>query len=249
MEYRTIDLRMFDGQPAVQAGGQGEPGTSSANAGDSAERTEKAKGSREKATPEEVKGGGAAEKSGAAHTAQEEVEAEGGGVNGAKDTQDAQEAQASGQTARVTERARQEGMRTALEAAERAVRRQSVERLVRASTPGPRVIADRLEREAAELSRRYPSFDLARELSNKRFRRLVRSGVTMSEAYEVLHAQELRAQGVRQAMQLARERGMRPEENGTAHSVSFTGPYASTLTPAGRAELARRAAAGERIFL
>ena len=45
-----------------------------------------------------------------------------------------------------------------------------------------------------------------------------------------------------------RERSLRPEENGAAAGAPFSASAAAALTPAGRAELARRAYAGERII-
>lgn len=111
-------------------------------------------------------------------------------------------------------------------------------------------------REGEELQKRYPGFDLKREAQDSRFLALLRSGIPMRHAYEVIHMEEIMA-GVakktarsteKQVVDAIRAKGARPAENGTAAQSGFTVKGdVSKLTKKDRAEIARRVARGEKI--
>ena len=110
--------------------------------------------------------------------------------------------------------------------------------------------------EACEVAGIYPDFDLRTEIGNPRFRSLLRGGVGVRDAYEVVHRDELLPAAMRSAALSAVNQltdsiaggAVRPAENG----VSATLPYAcavGSMTRAERDDLARRVARGERIVL
>ena len=102
----------------------------------------------------------------------------------------------------------------------------------------------------------YKDFDLAGESKNPRFLALLRSGVPMVHAYEVLHLGDIK-QGV--ATQTARQtekrvvdgiraKGTRPLENGmSSGSGIVVKSDVSRLTKKDRQEIAKRALQGEKI--
>lgn len=102
----------------------------------------------------------------------------------------------------------------------------------------------------------YPGLDLGTEARNPQFLSMLRSGVPVQTAYEVIHMDEIKA-GVATAQAQATEKavtdnirakGARPQENGAGAGAGFTvKDDVSRLTPKDRAELARRAARGETI--
>ena len=110
--------------------------------------------------------------------------------------------------------------------------------------------------EAEQVKGVYPSFDLNAEVKNQQFLSMLKSGVPMQHAYEVVHLDDIKA-GVakmqakateRQVVDGIRAKGARPQENGTTSQSAFTvKDDVSKLTKAERAEIARRAARGERI--
>lgn len=110
--------------------------------------------------------------------------------------------------------------------------------------------------EAEALKSKIPAFDLANELQNPEFGRLVQSGIPMETAFKVTHFDEL-ANGLASAVQAqtekkitdnVRAKGNRPVENGTTTTSAFTYKTdVSKLTRADRAEIARRAAQGDKI--
>lgn len=108
--------------------------------------------------------------------------------------------------------------------------------------------------QAEQLKAVYPSFDLTREAQNRDFLSMLRSGVPVRQAYEVIHMEEIKAAAA--AMQAKatekavteniKAKGTRPQENGTGASSGFTvKDDVSRLTAKDRAEIARRAARGE----
>lgn len=107
------------------------------------------------------------------------------------------------------------------------------------------------ERQTKEV---YPSFDLRTEAQNPEFLSMLRSGVPMRHAYEVIHMEDIKA-GVAQLQAKATEKqvansirakGVRPQENGASAQSAFTvKDDVSKLTPAQRADIARRASRGE----
>ena len=111
-------------------------------------------------------------------------------------------------------------------------------------------------REAGETGGRYPAFDLRAELADGEFRRLLRSGVGMRQAYELRHMEEITAAAARAAARSAgeqmaariRSRGIRPRENGiSAQSAAVTGSGVHSLTPAQRRDIARRVQRGDTV--
>lgn len=100
----------------------------------------------------------------------------------------------------------------------------------------------------------YPSFDLQSEAQNPEFVSLLKAGVPVQHAYEVVHMQEIRA-AERQMTQQATERqltanvrarGSRPAENGTVSQGAFTvKDDVSKLSKKDRAEIAKRVQRGE----
>jgi len=104
----------------------------------------------------------------------------------------------------------------------------------------------------------YPAFDLAAESKNPDFLRMLKSGVPVQHAYEVLHLEDIK-QGVAQSTAKQTERqvvsgiqakGNRPAENGTSSQSAFTvkdDPH--KWSKKDREEVARRVARGEQIKL
>lgn len=110
--------------------------------------------------------------------------------------------------------------------------------------------------EAEEMKRLYPSFSLENEARDPQFLSMLRAGVPVRHAYEVIHMDAIKA-GVAQMTAQATEkqvvdgiraRGSRPQENGTAAQSGFVvKDDVSRLTKKDRAEIARRAQRGEHI--
>lgn len=108
--------------------------------------------------------------------------------------------------------------------------------------------------EAEQVKGVYPSFDLNAEVKNQQFLSMLKSGVPMQHAYEVVHLDDIKA-GVakmqakateRQVVDGIRAKGARPQENGTTSQSAFTvKDDVGKLTKAERAEIARRVARGE----
>ena len=100
----------------------------------------------------------------------------------------------------------------------------------------------------------YPDFDIRNELRNPEFAKMLKNGIAMQTAYEVIHMNELLTGAARVAAQKAEQntvaklksKAARPSENGTSSSSSAVIKNdVSKLTKADRAEIARRAARGE----
>lgn len=110
--------------------------------------------------------------------------------------------------------------------------------------------------EAAAMKENYPEFDLITETQEPRFLSMLKSGVPVQTAYEVMHLNDIKAASARSAAQ-AREkqvvegikaRGQRPAENGASSQAAFTvKDDVSKLTRKERAEIARRVARGEKV--
>lgn len=102
----------------------------------------------------------------------------------------------------------------------------------------------------------YPDFDLSAEMKSPDFMRLLRAGVPVREAYEVLHRDDIlravrsaaEADAEKRVVDDIRARGLRPRENGAAAQGSFvvhTDPR--KLSREERANIRERVKAGERI--
>lgn len=110
--------------------------------------------------------------------------------------------------------------------------------------------------EAEQVKGVYPSFDLNAEVKNPQFLSMLRAGVPVQHAYEVVHMAEIKA-GVaamqakateKQVVDGIRAKGARPQENGTTSQSAFTiKDDVSKLSKKERAEIARRVARGEHI--
>lgn len=110
--------------------------------------------------------------------------------------------------------------------------------------------------EAEALQKVYPSFDLQAELENQQFKNMIKAGVPMQHAFEVLHMDAVKA-GIAAAtshateQQLAervRQQGARPDENGATSGSAFTvKDDVRKLTKKDRARIAQMVARGEKI--
>lgn len=110
--------------------------------------------------------------------------------------------------------------------------------------------------EAETLKDIYPSFDLQTELSNDQFKGLLRSGIPVQQAYELVHMDEIKEAAARNAAQAVgaqmeariKSRASRPVENGvSSQSASIVKSNVHNLTRADRAEIAKRVGRGARI--
>lgn len=111
--------------------------------------------------------------------------------------------------------------------------------------------------QADEARQVYPELDLERESQDPRFLSMLKAGVPVQHAYEVLHMDAIKA-GVaqnaaqttaRQVTDHVRARGARPTENGVSSGSGFlVKSDVSKLTKKDRAEIAQRAAHGEKII-
>lgn len=112
--------------------------------------------------------------------------------------------------------------------------------------------AAQLREQAEETKKVYPEFDFEEEIKNPEFCRLLKVGVNMKNAYEVVNLNTILDKNSktaeRKVVDSIRSKGNRPVENGSegASGILLSG-NASKLTKKQRAELAKRAAKGERI--
>ena len=111
-------------------------------------------------------------------------------------------------------------------------------------------------RQAEVTKTRYPSFDLQQEARDPRFRSLLRSGVPLQTAFEVLHQQEILPAAMAYSARRAEERmadsviagQLRPAEGAMGgQSPVLSKRDVSRLTRAERDEIDRRVARGEKI--
>lgn len=120
--------------------------------------------------------------------------------------------------------------------------------------------ADRLYeswmRSADETGAVYPGFELQAELKNSGFVRLLRSGVDVKTAYEVIHKDEIIPAAMQYAARTVESRlagamashGHRPAENGMGSTGAVViGSPVSSLSRRDIADIARRVERGERI--
>ena len=110
------------------------------------------------------------------------------------------------------------------------------------------------DREAEELKRMYPQFDLQSEIQDKRFLDLMGAGIDMRTIYETLHHDEIlpalmqqtAKAATKQQAAAARSGQMRPAENGmSSRPAAQTVKDPAKMTKEERQEYARRAAKGE----
>ena len=110
--------------------------------------------------------------------------------------------------------------------------------------------------ESEKVKEIYPTFDFKAELANQNFRGLLKSGVSVQQAYELVHMDEIKATAAKVAAQTAGQqmaakiqtKAARPKENGTSsQSAVIVKNDVHNLTKKDRAEAARRAMRGEKI--
>ncbi len=110
--------------------------------------------------------------------------------------------------------------------------------------------------ESEQLAGLYPDFDINNEIANAKFIELLKNGVDMKTAYEVVHHSEIidaiKNKSALEAEKQTTERLLsvdrRPVENGmSAQSPVLLKTDVSKLTPEQRASIAKRVAMGETI--
>ena len=108
--------------------------------------------------------------------------------------------------------------------------------------------------ESEKVKELYPTFDFRTEIADRDFQGLLRSGLSVQQAYELKHMDEIKANAARVAAQTTGQqmaakiqtKAARPKENGTSsQSAVIVKNDVHSLTRAERAEIARRAARGE----
>ena len=104
----------------------------------------------------------------------------------------------------------------------------------------------------------YPDFDLGTESKNPQFISMLKAGVPVQHAYEVIHMDEIKAgvaqstarQTEKQVVDGIRAKGNRPAENGTSSQSGFVvKDDPAKWTKRDRAEIVRRVQRGEQIKL
>lgn len=112
--------------------------------------------------------------------------------------------------------------------------------------------------EAEAMKADYPGFDLGRESQDPLFLSMLRSGVPVKLAYEVMHMDEIKStvaqttaqQTEKQVVEGIRAKGARPAENGTSSQSGFVvKDDPAKWTKKDRAEIVRRVQRGEQIKL
>lgn len=112
--------------------------------------------------------------------------------------------------------------------------------------------------EAEAMKADYPGFDLGRESQDPKFLSMLRSGVPVKLAYEVMHMDEIKStvaqttaqQTEKQVVEGIRAKGARPAENGTSSQSGFVvKDDPAKWTKKDRAEIVRRVQRGEQIKL
>ncbi len=112
--------------------------------------------------------------------------------------------------------------------------------------------------QAQQLKTKFPNFDLATELQNEEFHKMLVKGNPIEHAYKVMHFDEIMsdtisttaAEAEKRVVDNVRAKGARPAENGTSAQSAFTvKDDPSKWSKKDRAEVARRVARGEKIYL
>ena len=112
--------------------------------------------------------------------------------------------------------------------------------------------------ESEAVKAKYPEFQLESEVNNPQFLSLLKSGVPVLHAYEVLHMDDIKSgvmeaaarQTEKKVVDGIRAKGARPTENGISSQSAFTiKDDPSKWSKKDRAEVVRRALQGETIRL
>lgn len=110
--------------------------------------------------------------------------------------------------------------------------------------------------EADKVKAIYPTFDFKAECANRDFLGLLKAGIGVQKAYELMHMDEIKTSAARAAAETAGQqmaakvqaKASRPKENGmSSQSAVIVKDSVSNLTRAERREVARRVARGEKI--
>lgn len=110
--------------------------------------------------------------------------------------------------------------------------------------------------EAEQVKQLYPGFDFRAETGNKQFTDLLKKGISVQQAYELVHRDEINAAIAKNAAQTAGQqmaakiqtKAARPQENGmSSQSAVIVKNDVHNLSKADRAEAARQAMRGKRI--
>lgn len=110
--------------------------------------------------------------------------------------------------------------------------------------------------EAEKVKSLYPSFDFRKEAENRDFVGLLKRGIPVQNAYELMHMEEIKASAAKAAAETAgqqmaakiQSKSARPSENGmSSQSAVIVKNDVHNLSRAERAEIARRVARGEQI--
>ena len=110
--------------------------------------------------------------------------------------------------------------------------------------------------ESEKVKEVYPTFDFRAETADRDFLGLLKSGLSVQQAYELKHMDEIKANAAKAAAQTAgqqmaakiQSKASRPKENGTSsQSAVIVKNDVHSLTRAERAEVVRRAQRGEKI--
>lgn len=110
--------------------------------------------------------------------------------------------------------------------------------------------------EAEQVKQLYPIFDFQLEAQNKAFTDLLKAGIGVQKAYELVHMDDIKNATARAAAQTASEqmtakiksKAARPTENGiSSQGAAIVKSDVHNLTKKERAEIARRVARGETI--
>ena len=100
----------------------------------------------------------------------------------------------------------------------------------------------------------YPAFDFQAECQNRDFMGLLKAGIGVQKAYELVHMEEIKTAAAKTAAETAgaqmaakiQSKAARPKENGmSSQSAVIVKDNVSNLTRKERAEIARRAQRGE----
>ncbi len=110
--------------------------------------------------------------------------------------------------------------------------------------------------ESEKLKQIYPTFDFKAETADRNFLGMLKAGLSVQQAYELKHMDEIKANAARVAAQTAGQqmaakiqtKASRPAENGTSsQSAVIVKSDVHSLSRADRAEAIRRAQRGEKI--
>ena len=110
--------------------------------------------------------------------------------------------------------------------------------------------------QAAQIRETYPEFDLGKEMESPGFTKLLRAGIDMQSAYELLHKEEIIPAAMAYAAQTTerklaeklRSEGIRPTENGAGQSGAVSmGSRVSQMSRKEIADLCRRVERGEKV--